>query len=163
MSSGAAVRDDGAQQESGMSDFRQLTEDFWASPQIELEDVAEAKARGFVMIVNNRPEGEAESQIPGHEIVSAAKAAGLGYRAIPITHAGFSEDQVRAMVKVLNEADGPVLAYCRSGTRSTLLWALAQATQGHDPDAIASQAAEAGYEVAPIRSLIDVLAARRTD
>ena len=145
-----------------MSDFRKLTENFWASPQIELDDVAEAKARGFVMIVNNRPEGEAEGQVPGREVESAARAAGLGYRAIPITHAGFSEDQVRAMQTVLEEAGGPVLAYCRSGTRSTLLWALAQAAQGSDPDTIASEAAGAGYEVAPIRSLIDMLAARCT-
>jgi uncharacterized protein (TIGR01244 family) len=146
-----------------MNDFRKLTEDFWASPQIEIEDVAEAKARGFVMIVNNRPEGEAEDQVPGHEIESAARVAGLGYRAIPITHAGFSEDQVRGMVSVLEEAGGPILAYCRSGTRSTLLWALAQAARGRDPDTIASEAAGAGYEVAPVRSLIDMLAAHRTE
>ena len=146
-----------------MSDFRQLNEDFWASPQIELDHVAEAKARGFAMIVNNRPEGEADEQVPGDEIEAAARAAGLEYRAIPITHAGFSEEQVRAMVAALGEANGPVLAYCRSGTRSTLLWALAQASQGHDPDTIASEAADAGYEVAPIRPLIDMLAARRTD
>ena len=145
-----------------MSDFRKVTEGFWASPQIGLGDVAEAKERGFVMIVNNRPEGEAEDQVPGQEIESAARAAGLGYRAIPITHAGFSEEQVHAMVAALEQAAGPVLAYCRSGTRSTLLWALAQAAQGRDPDTIASQAASAGYDVAPIRPLIDMLAARRT-
>jgi uncharacterized protein (TIGR01244 family) len=66
-------------------------------------------------------------------------------------------------VTAIEEAGGPVLAYCRSGTRSTLLWALAQAAQGHDPDTIASEAAGAGYDVAPIRSLIDMLAARGTD
>ena len=143
-----------------MSDFRQLTEEFWASPQIELEDVAEAKALGFVLIVNNRPEGEAADQVPGLQIESAASAAGLEYRAIPVTHAGFSEEQVRAMMTALEEANGPVLAYCRSGTRSTLLWALAQAARGHDPDTIASKAAGAGYDVAPIRSLIDMLAER---
>jgi uncharacterized protein (TIGR01244 family) len=146
-----------------MSDFRKVTEAFWASPQLEIDDVADAKARGFAMIVNNRPESEAEGQVPGHEIESAAGAAGLGYRAIPVTHAGFSAEQVGAMVTALEEADGPVLAYCRSGTRSTLLWALAQAAKGCDPDTIASEAADAGYEVAPIRSLIDMLAARRSD
>jgi uncharacterized protein (TIGR01244 family) len=143
-----------------MSDFRQLTVDFWASPQIGLDDVADAKARGFALIVNNRPEGEVPDQVPGEAIEAAAQSAGMDYRAIPITHAGFSEDQVKAMAAALEEAQGPVLAYCRSGTRSTLLWALAQASQGHDPDAITADAAGAGYDVAPIRTLIDMLAAR---
>lgn len=146
-----------------MSDFRQLTADFWTSPQIGLEDVAEAQVRGFALIVNNRPEGEAPEQVPGEEIEAAAKSAGMQYRAIPVTHAGFSEDQVRAMTAAIEEAPGPVLAYCRSGTRSTLLWALAQAARGDDPDAIASRAAAAGYDVSPVRSLIDMLAARPAD
>lgn len=143
-----------------MSDFRQLTEHFWASPQIGVADVADAKAQGIALIINNRPEGETPDQVPGETIEAAAGTAGLDYRAIPITHAGFSEDQVQAMVMALDEANGPVLAYCRSGTRSTLLWALARAAQGHDPDIIASEAAGAGYDVAPIRSLIEMLAAR---
>ena len=146
-----------------MSEFRQLTDGFWASPQIGLDDVAEAKARGFALIVNNRPEGEVADQVPGPEIEAAASAAGLGYRSIPVTHAGFTEEQVGAMATALEGAQGPVLAYCRSGTRSTLLWALAQAAQGRDPDTIASEAAGAGYDVAPVRSLIDRLAAARDD
>jgi uncharacterized protein (TIGR01244 family) len=146
-----------------MSDFRQVSDAFWASPQIGLDDVAEARARGIVSIVNNRPEGEADDQIPGAEIEAAAHAAGLAYCAIPVTHAGFSEDQVRAMAAALDEANGPVLAYCRSGTRSTFLWALARAAQGQDPDTVAAQAAGAGYDVASIRPLIDMLAARAGD
>lgn len=143
-----------------MSDFRQVTPSFWASPQIGLSDVAEAWTRGFAMIVNNRPEGEADDQVAGPEIAAAAHAAGLDYHAIPVTHAGLDEEQVRAMVTALQAARGPVLAYCRSGTRSTLLWALAQATAGRDPDAIAAEAAGAGYDVTPIRPLLDTLAAR---
>lgn len=146
-----------------MSDFRQLTDDFWASPQIGPGDVAEAKARGIALIVNNRPEGEAPDQVPGVTIEAAARSAGMDYRAIPVTHAGFSEEQVRAMTAAIDQAAGPVLAYCRSGTRSTLLWALAQAARGEDTDAIAAKAAGAGYDVAPIRALIDMLAARRAE
>ena len=145
-----------------MSDFRQLTDDFWASPQVELSDIAEAKALGVALIVNNRPEGEAPDQVSGAAIEAAARSAGIAYRAIPVTHAGFSEDQVRAMTAAIDEAGGPVLAYCRSGTRSTLLWALAQAARGEAPDAIAATAAAAGYDVSPIRALIDMLAAQRT-
>ena len=143
-----------------MSDFRQISDAFSASPQIGLDDVAEAQARGFSRIVNNRPEGEADDQTPGEAIAAAAEAAGLEYRAIPVTHAGFSEDQVRAMAEAIETANGPVLAYCRSGTRSTLLWALAEASRGGDPDAIALAAAGAGYDVTTIRPLIDMLAAR---
>ena len=67
---------------------------------------------------------------------------------------------VDAMIAALEQAEGPILAYCRSGTRSTLLWALAQAKQGEDPEAIARTAAQAGYDVRPIRSLIDMLSQR---
>ena len=146
-----------------MSDFRHLTDDFWASPQIALEDVGEAKAQGIALIINNRPEGEAADQVPGEVIEAAARAVGIDYRAIPVTHAGFSEEQVRAMAAAIGVAAGPVLAYCRSGTRSTLLWALAQAAKGEAPDTIAARAAGAGYDVAPVRGLIDMLAARRGD
>jgi len=144
-----------------MSDFRQLTDDFWVSPQIGTGDVAEAKTLGVTLIVNNRPEGEAPEQVPGAAIEAAARAAGVEYRAIPVTHAGFSEEQVRAMTEAIEEAGGPVLAYCRSGTRSTLLWALAQAARGEDPDRIAAAAAGGGYDVTPVRALIDMLTARR--
>lgn len=139
--------------------FRKLSNEVCASPQIGLAEVAEAKARGFAMIVNNRPENESEDQTPGAAIESAARAAGLDYCAIPVTHAGFSEGQVTAMAKALGEAKGPVLAYCRSGTRSTLLWALARASMGADPAELASQAAQAGYDISPVRALVDMLAA----
>ena len=144
-----------------MSDFREVTPSFWASPQIGLADVAAAQARGITLIVNNRPENEAEDQIAGVDIEAAARAAGLGYLAIPVTPAGFGDEQVQAMAAALAEASGPVLAYCRSGTRSTLLWALAQARGGRDPDDIAAEAARAGYDIAPIRPLLDRQAARR--
>ena len=143
-----------------MSDFRQITDAFWASPQIGLDDVREAQARVFALIVNNRPEGEAEDQVAGAQVAAAADAAGLDYRAIPVTHAGFSQQQVDAMAEALATAKGPVLAYCRSGTRSTLLWALAQAKLGRDPDAIAADASQGGYDVAPVRGLLEILSAK---
>jgi uncharacterized protein (TIGR01244 family) len=143
-----------------MSDFRRLSDCVLASPQIGVSDLAEAKALGVTLVLNNRPEGEAEDQTPGSEIEAAARAAGLDYAAIPITHAGFSEPQVAAMADALDRTDGRVLAYCRSGTRSTLLWALARASQGDDPETLAAAAARAGYDVAPIRPAMDALAAR---
>ena len=141
--------------------FRSLTSDIIVSPQIGVDAVAEAKDLGVALIINNRPEGESEDQIPGAAIEAAARAAGLDYVAIPITHSGFSEPQVNAMAEALAGAKGKVLAYCRSGTRSTLLWALAESAQGGDPDALTNMAAKAGYDVSPVRPWMDMLKARR--
>lgn len=138
--------------------FRKLSDSVLASPQIDLADIAAAAAQGVKLIINNRPEGESDDQTPGAEIEAAARASGLGYVAIPVTHAGFSQAQVTAMAEALENAGGPVLAYCRSGTRSTLLWSLAEASRGVDPDSLASQAAEAGYDISPVRAMCDVLA-----
>lgn len=143
-----------------MSDFRRITENVLVSPQLALADIATAAALGVTTIVNNRPDGEEPSAPQGDAIADAAAVAGLNYVAIPVGHSGFSEPQVDAMIAALDQSEGPILAYCRSGTRSTLLWALAAAKQGETPDAIARAAAQAGYDVSPIRSLIDMLAAR---
>lgn len=140
--------------------FQKLTETLSVSPQINVDAVAIAAAQGFALIINNRPEGESDDQTPGEAIAAAAEQAGLGYVAIPVTHAGFSQGQVSAMAEALAAARGPALAYCRSGTRSTLLWALAQASSGADPQQLTLQAAQAGYDVSPIRPLMDMLAAK---
>ena len=141
--------------------FRKIDDKTFASPQIGLAEVAYAKALGIGLIINNRPEGESDDQTPGPQIEAAATEAGIGYVAIPVSHAGFSMPQVEAMQQALAQAgDAPVLAYCRSGTRSTLLWALAQARSGLNPDEIAEKAAGAGYDIAPIRATVDMLAAQ---
>ena len=137
--------------------FRTLTETIFVAPQINAEAVAAAKAVGVTLIINNRPEDESLDQTPGAEIEAAARAADIDYVAIPVTHSGFSQPQVEAMAQALDGAKGKVLAYCRSGTRSTLLWALAQARGGKDPDTLGSIAANAGYDLGPIRPLLDML------
>lgn len=144
-----------------MSDFRILSDSVLASPQIAAGDLSAAKGEGITCIVNNRPDGESEDQPGSNEIAQAAEALGLRYVHIPITHAGFSMAQVDAMVEALDAAEGKVLAFCRSGTRSTLLWALAQAKRGESPDMISEAAARAGYDIGPVRSAIDALAAER--
>lgn len=140
--------------------FRRLSDHVLASPQISIADLAEAKADGVSLVINNRPEGESDDQVPGAEIEAAARALGMGYVAIPVTHAGFSGPQVEAMAEALGGAAGKVLAYCRSGTRSTLLWALAEASKGADLETVTAQAAAAGYDVSPVRPLMDMLKAR---
>jgi len=140
--------------------FRQLTDRILVSPQIDLADVAEAARLGVKHIINNRPEDESDDQTPGPVIEQAARDAGLTYVAIPVTHGGFSQGQVDAMAAALADTDGPVLAYCRSGTRSTLLWALARASQGSTAAELAPIAAAAGYDIGPIRPLVDVLSGK---
>ena len=140
--------------------FRRLTDEVLVAPQITADAVAEAARQGVTLVINNRPEGESHDQTPGEAIEAAAKQAGLGYVAIPVTHSGFSEPQVEAMAAALDGAAGKVLAYCRSGTRSTLLWSLAQAKAGADPEDLTAIAAEAGYDLTPVRSLLDMLKAQ---
>ena len=91
-------------------------------------------------------------------IRAAAEAAGLTYVAIPVTHAGFSHPQIDAMTQALVGADGPVLAYCRSGTRSCNLWALAAAKAGRNPELLVAQARVAGYDLSGMRPTLDALA-----
>ena len=131
--------------------FRTLDVTISVYGQLTPEDVTRAKAQGFTAIVNNRPDDEQPGQPGGAEIAAAAAAAGMAYTAIPVDHRGFSEAQVAAMAEVLDKADGPVLAFCRSGTRSTFLWALARAQLGDDAETLIGKAANAGYDISPIR------------
>jgi uncharacterized protein (TIGR01244 family) len=140
--------------------FRTLTDSILVAPQISLADVAEAAKAGVTLVINNRPEDESPDQMPGPDIEAAVHAAGMDYVAIPVTHAGFAEWQVSAMADALEKADGKVLAYCRSGTRSTLLWALARASRGDHPAVLAEQAADAGYDLTPVTAMMDMLRGR---
>lgn len=141
--------------------IRTVNESISVAPQISVADVATIAAAGFKTIVNNRPDDEEADQPSGAEIQAAAEAAGLKYVAIPVTHAGFSHPQLDAMADALGAADGPVLAYCRSGTRSCNLWALAAAKAGRNPNLLMAQAEDAGYDLGTIRPMLDALAGPR--
>ena len=139
--------------------FIALTPMISVSPQIAPEDCALARQQGFVAIVNNRPDGEAAGQPDAATMQAAAEAAGLRYVHIPIDQSGFSMEKVEAMAAAL-AAGGPVLAYCRSGTRSANLWALAAAARGGDADAIAAGAASGGYDVSALLPMLRRLSAK---
>ncbi|MCW5723258.1 MAG: TIGR01244 family phosphatase [Devosia sp.] len=127
-------------------DLKRINDHVSVSGQIQPEDVATLKSLGFVAIVNNRPDGESPDQPDGAEIEAAAKAAGLAYHAIPLGREGVNPDLVERTGAVIEGSDGPVFCFCRSGTRSTTLWALSQAGKADAKDIIA-QAAEAGYDM----------------
>ncbi|WP_028056051.1 TIGR01244 family sulfur transferase [Sphingobium bisphenolivorans] len=140
--------------------FRQIAPNLYVSPQITVDQVEEARAMGVTMIINNRPDDEEPGQTNGAEVEAAAKAAGIGYAAVPVAHGGFAPWQLDGMAAAIDQAGGgKVLAYCRSGTRSTLLWALTRARAGDHPAALTEQAASAGYDVGPVRQIMDALAA----
>jgi uncharacterized protein (TIGR01244 family) len=122
------------------------------SGQIEPSDLLRIAAAGVGTIVNNRPDGEEPGQPSSQEMEVAAKAAGLRYRHIPVA-GGFSQAQVEAMAEAL-QGEGDVLAFCRSGTRSTFLWALARSREGAPADELAAAAMAAGYDLRPIRPLL---------
>jgi uncharacterized protein (TIGR01244 family) len=127
-------------------DLKRINDHVSVSGQIQPGDVATLKDLGFTTIVNNRPDGEAPDQPSGAEIEAAAEAAGLAYHAIPLGRDGVNPDLVARTKAVLEGSDGKVFCYCRSGTRSTTLWALSQA--GEAPaEEIISQAAAAGYDM----------------
>jgi uncharacterized protein (TIGR01244 family) len=133
-----------------MSQFRTVTGDFSVSPQIALDDIAAAKAEGFVLIINNRPDGESPDQPSAVDVEAQARAAGLDYLYIPFVGRPTPE-QAKAVRDAASAAGGKVLAYCRSGTRSITAWALGQAMAGdRPPGELVDLAAEAGYDLSPL-------------
>ena len=127
-------------------DVKRINDHVSVSPQISPDDIPQIKAAGFVAIINNRPDGESPDQPSSATIEAAAEAAGLGYHYIPLGREGVSPEMVEETKAVLEGSTGPVFCYCRSGTRSTTLWALSQA--GKLPaQEIVSAAAHAGYDM----------------
>jgi uncharacterized protein (TIGR01244 family) len=126
-----------------------LSESVFVAGQIQPADVAEFADCGVTIIVNNRPDGEEADQPTSAEIEAAAKAAGIGYAHIPIAET-FAAEKVAAMGEVLANARGNAVIFCRSGTRSAYLWALARAWQGADVDEMIFNAGQAGYNLRPI-------------
>ena len=139
--------------------FRKLAEGYWVAPQLAPSDIADAAAMGVALVINNRPDNEESGQPTGVAIEAAARAAGLGYRAIPISGPP-GEADVDALAAAVDAAKGAILAYCRSGTRSTVLRALLLARRGAPINAIIEEAAAAGYDLAGLRPRLEALSRR---
>ena len=141
-----------------MTEFRWVTADFAVAPQLDLADIARAAKAGFKTLIKNRPEAEEPGQIKEFEVQATALAAGLDYRALPFTGPP-PPAAVAAMAELLEQAPGPVLAYCRSGMRSILAWGMAQALTGaRRPNEIIALAAKAGYDLEGKREPLEALA-----
>lgn len=133
-----------------MSDFRRVTDTLSVSPQVTEADMARAAAEGFVLVINNRPDGEDPTQPSSATIEAAARAAGLDYVHVPV-RGGPGPDQVDAVRVAIEAAKGPVLAFCRSGTRSIVTWSIGQAISGAaDRETLVNQGAAAGYDLSGV-------------
>ena len=132
------------------SDFRPVTDHVTTPPQLSQADVAEAARRGFKTLISNRPDGEEPGQPTAAEVEAAARAAGLAFFHIPV-RGGPTPEQVDQTKAILAEADGPVLAFCRSGTRSIVTWSLSQAETGaHTPAELIGLGRTAGYDLSGV-------------
>ncbi|WP_332772557.1 TIGR01244 family sulfur transferase [Phenylobacterium sp.] len=130
-----------------MTEFRRVTDDLSVSPQIALDDLARAKSEGFKLVINNRPDGEDPSQPTSAEVEAAARALGLDYVHIPV-RGGPTPDQVEANHLAVEQAGGPVLAFCRSGTRSIVTWSLGEfQADARTRDELVELGAQAGYDL----------------
>ncbi len=132
------------------ADIRKVTPQFSVAPQIEAADVEAAKAQGFVKLINNRPDSEVPGQPTSAEMEAAARAAGLGYVHIPFVGRP-SPEQAEAVAREAEAAEGPVLAFCRSGTRSITAWSMGQAMSGRRTrQELVELAAGAGYDLSAV-------------
>ena len=135
-----------------MTDFRRVTDDFSVAPQITLADMQAAADAGFKLVINNRPDGEDAGQPTNAQMRAAAEGAGLEYVFAPVVGRP-TRDVAETVRAAIDEAGGPVLAFCRSGTRSINTWALGQALSGQRPrDELLTLGQQAGYDLSGILS-----------
>lgn len=130
-------------------DIRKIDDSISVAPQIEVQDLAELARLGFQSVISNRPDGEAMDQ-PGQQVMAdAARAAGLEFRYLPLAPGQLTPQLIEDFGSAIDAMPGPVLAYCRSGTRSATLWALSQ-SGNRPPEEILGMAADAGYDLGGI-------------
>jgi uncharacterized protein (TIGR01244 family) len=134
--------------------FKQLDGKTLVAGQITAGDLAQAKAEGVTLVVNNRPDGEDAGQPTGAEIEAAARAAGIDYRHVPIDR-GLGPSHIEAMRDAMAATgEGKLLAYCRSGMRSTLAWAVACREEGVPREEVEKGANTAGFSLAAVDHLL---------
>lgn len=139
-------------------DIRALTPTYAVSPQIEPTDLPAIKAAGFTTVIDNRPDGEIPAHLHTPHMKAAAEALGLAFIANPVIGGALTPENVALQRQVMSEATGPVFAYCASGNRCSVVWALMNAGQRSTDDLIGTPA-KFGYNLEPLRGQIEALAA----
>jgi uncharacterized protein (TIGR01244 family) len=130
-----------------------LTPELSVTGRLDRADIEALAKEGVRTIINNRPDGEDPGQLPAADAKRLAESLGLAYHHIPITAATLSRADVDAFAAALKGAAAPVVAHCRSGTRSTLLWALTRLREGADPFALVAEAARHGIDIASLPAI----------
>lgn len=138
-------------------ELREIEPGYVVSPQIESGDVVTLAAAGFRTIINNRPDIENPASCTAAAIRAVVEAAGLTFVDNPLTHGAIDAPQAQKQREAIESADGPVFAYCATGNRCTIIWAMAMA--GRRPaDELIEAGARWGYNLEPYRARIDALA-----
>ena len=130
--------------------YAQLTPSYAVAPQIDPADAAAIRAAGFTDVICNRPDEEVTSDQAADAVEAALSAAGVRFHANPVRSGALTDAEVARQAAILAEAEGPVLAYCRSGTRSSIVWALGEPAMS--PDEIVAAAARGGYDLSPYKA-----------
>jgi uncharacterized protein (TIGR01244 family) len=141
-------------------DIRPITDSYAVSPQITPEDVPAIKAAGYSVVICNRPDREVPPELGAAAMRAAVEAAGLNFVENPFSHGHLTAEIVARQGAAIDGAAGPVFAYCASGNRCSVLWALSQAGRRPVEELIALPARH-GYQLAGLRPQLDALAARR--
>lgn len=139
-------------------DIRELTPTFAVSPQILPEDLAHIAAAGYTTILCNRPDGEIPTDICADEMQKAASDLGLRFVINPLVHGAMTQEIVAVQRDTIADG-GKTLAYCASGTRSTVCWLLG-AAGNESPDSLLRAAAQAGYDLGALRPQLEAIAAQ---
>lgn len=134
-------------------DARKITDTYSVSPQISAEDLARIAEAGFTRVICNRPDDEVPPSHKAAAIAAAARDLGLEFEILPLTHQTMTPENVDKQRALIEGSDGPVLAYCASGTRCTVVWALGQVGQ-LSADEILAQASRAGYDLNGLRGAL---------
>lgn len=138
-------------------DIKKITDQYFVAPQICVEDMTAIVDAGFKTVICNRPDAEVPPSHQAETIQTAAKAAGLDFHILPLTHQTMTPDIVGQQMK-LSRLEGPVLAYCATGTRCTVAWAIGCTSEGHDIDQVLSAAEEGGYQLSGLRPTLEEIA-----
>lgn len=138
-------------------DIRPITDRYSVSPQIDPEDAAAIKAAGITTVICNRPDAEVPPSHQADTMRAAIEAEGLRFEVLPITHQTLTPDRIAQQAALVDASDGPVLAYCASGTRCSILWALSQAGQ-QSADDILGAVERAGYDLSGLRPTLEAAA-----
>ncbi|ATG35344.1 Beta-lactamase hydrolase-like protein [Phaeobacter piscinae] len=138
-------------------DARTLTPRYSVSPQISVEDLPQLAAAGFTTVICNRPDAEVPPSHQADAIRTAAEAQGLRFEVLPLTHQTMTPENVAKQQAFVEASDGPVLAYCASGTRCSVVWAFGQAPL-MPVDEILATTAEAGYQLDGLRPTLMAVA-----